>query len=128
VNRLGIFLLGLASGLLISLISNNRTGERDVKPDFQTEFKAYDALFEEYMDQLIMKQQEIQQEIEKWKRNARQVLRPSRNDFRINQAKAGQVLELLNQGYNTAEVAQKLGLGIGEVELIRQLKNSEITH
>ena len=43
-------------------------------------------------------------------------------------AKAGQVLELLNQGYNTAEVAQKLGLGIGEVELIRQLKNSEITH
>jgi len=128
VNQSLIFLLGLVGGWLICLIGNHHLRERAQKTDFETQLKAYDTIFEGYMDQLTMKQEEIQQEIQEWENNIQRLSRSSESSFRINQAKANQVLELVSQGYNTVEIAQKLGLGVGEVELIKQLKNSEITH
>ncbi|HHX02182.1 MAG TPA: hypothetical protein GX739_05885 [Firmicutes bacterium] len=128
MNQSLIFLLGLVGGWLICLIGNHHLRERAQKTDFETQLKAYDTIFEGYMDQLTMKQEEIQQEIQEWENNIQRLSRSSESSFRINQAKANQVLELVSQGYNTVEIAQKLGLGVGEVELIKQLKNSEITH
>jgi len=128
VSEVLIFLLGLVCGWLICLLSGNHLREQAEKQDFQSQLKTYDTIFEQYVDQLTEKQEEIRKEIQTWLQNAKRVAGQPSRGFRINQEKANQVLELINQGYNTVEVAQKLGLGVGEVELIQQLKNSEITH
>jgi len=128
VNETLVFIVGLVCGWLLSLLSGNYLREKAEKQDFQSQLKTYDTIFEQYLDMLTEKQEEIRQEIQTWVANARKQPRQLEDDFRINEAKAGEVLELVRQGYNTVEIAEKLRLGVGEVELIKQLKNSEITH
>lgn len=120
---IGIF-IGLFGGITISNFVNpfqQRSG--------QFSFSTLESIFEQYIDELSEKQEEFRDELLKWKmefEEMRKTLVKSENES-TEFSKSELVIDLLNEGYNLEQVAKKLGIGKGEVELIGQLKNSEHT-
>ena len=120
-----IFLIGLAIGFIGGFVVKSNLGADSKIVSYPTDMDTFEAVLEQYLNELESKQQEILHEF-----NQSKASQPSPNQAlgRAYHDKAEQVIHLLSQGYNYTEVAQKLGLGTGEVELIYQLKNNEITH
>ena len=116
--------LGLFGGITISNFINpfqQKTG--------QFSFSTLESIFEQYIDELSDKQEEIRHELLKWKQEFEEMRKKLvKNDIESTEfSKSELVIDLINEGYDLEQVAKRLGIGKGEVELISQLKNSEHT-
>lgn len=117
--------IGLYGGLTISSL---------IKPNqkFSTEpsFSTLESMYEQYMDDLIEKQEEIRQELALLESRYKQVKQYQKqsNNAVVESSKSQKVIRLLNQGRDLTEIARELGIGIGEVEMILQLTNNKNMH
>lgn len=123
-----VFLIGLTIGLFGGIIIKTLFSLNAKESPYPSELDTFEAILEQYMQELDTKQREIQQVLTKLETYQPSSGLNKQTYSPVYQAKAEKVLAMLNQGYNYAEIAQKLGLGTGEVELIHQLKNNEIAH
>ncbi len=113
-----VFSIGLLIGLFGGMVISSQF-TMSKKHDFENEYNAFTAIFDQYVDELSQKQAAIQQDLKQLETKIPDLARQPRTQ---------QVLDLINLGYSTAQVAKKLEMGIGEVELICQLVNCEISH
>lgn len=99
-------------------------------PDFENNFSSLENVFDQYMDELNQKQEEIITLISKWEvKQQQQIQRQQTNKLNVTpqktDSKSALVLELLDKGHDHEQIAQRLGIGKGEVKLISQLKNNK---
>lgn len=92
------------------------------------DYSVMEMMVEEAINQLEERQQAILAEIEEQQRILLQLQDQIVKSFLPESHKSPKVLavlELAAQGKDVAEVAKKLGLGLGEVELILELNKGE---
>lgn len=138
----------LITGLIIGVICGVAIGGINKSNSFNSShdhnFITLENIFEQYMSELNQKQEEIVTLITKFEikqkqqKQAEQSIveqpsvksRPSKKQPSVppNQnSKRELVLDLLAKGHDQEQIAQRLGIGKGEVQLIAQLKNSKNT-
>lgn len=94
-----------------------------------TDFSVLEVMVEEALEQLEQRQAEILAEIEEQHNALLELQKQILSSFfpePQQSPKVLAVLELASQGLDVEQIAKKLGLGVGEVELILELnKDSE---
>lgn len=122
-----LLLIGLVVGFIGGISLYPHLTVKENKSNDETNFATLEKIFEQYMDALTEKHEEIMREIDEWETRIVRMTNQKQGQ-EVHADKREQVIELLNQGYTTTTIAQKLGIGVGEVELISQLKNNQIKH
>lgn len=123
--------LGLAFGILLIYLLRPALFVRQ-----KADFAALEAMFEEFIEELDTKQELFREEIEQFRQefadkekqlDQRLASLISPSPANIPSPKVRAVLELAQEGIDEVDIAKKLGLGKGEVQLILELnrKNRE---
>lgn len=117
------FFLVFALGMIVAVLIRPGLFARP-----NLDYSVMEMMVEEAINQLEERQQAILAEIEEQRRILLQLQDQIVKSFLPESHKSPKVLavlELAAQGKDVAEVAKKLGLGLGEVELILELNKGE---
>lgn len=114
-----VFLLGMALAVLLLFVARPGLFTR-ANPDFSL----LEVMFEESMEELEKRQEELVAEIENKHALLMELHAQMMRNFLPGQARSPKVLavlELAQQGCDQLTIAKRLGLGTGEVQLILEL-------
>ncbi len=127
MDRFLFFIVGTILGLFGGFSISNFFNSRQINQDNQLNFTMLESVFEQYIDELSKKQEEIKSQLLKWKLELDETYKNLAKNKVGNTkfSKSELVIDLMEEGYKAEEIAKKLGIGKGEVELIFQLKNNE---
>lgn len=118
-----VFLLGIALALVVLYVLRPGLFSRST-PDFSL----YEVMFEEALAELEKRQKEFFAVIEE-KEEAlialQQKIMATFVPSPVQSPKISAVLDLAGKGLTTADIAKKLGLGVGEVQLILELNRDK---
>jgi hypothetical protein len=114
-----VFTLGIAVAVLALFLFRPGLFTRP-----QNDYAMLEMMIDEAIEQLEKRQQEILAEIEQQHQALLELQKQILSSYMPEPQKSPKVLavlELVAQGLDVADIAKKLGLGLGEVELILEL-------
>lgn len=117
-----MFLLGIAMAVLAVFLFKPALFTRP-----STDFSVLEMMVEEAIEQLEQRQEEILAEIEQQHQALLELQKQIISSFLPAQQKSPKVLavlELAAQNQDASSIAKKLGLGLGEVQLILELNKA----
>lgn len=116
-------LLGIILGVLLLYILKPSYFNQTKTPDFTS----LEVMFEQFIDEMDNKQEQFRQEIaekETALKRLQMEIERSVKDSTVS-PKVLKVQSLYEEGHGVQEIAQKLGIGQGEVELILNLEKQK---
>ncbi len=126
LDQLVLLLLGIIVGLMVGLVllyyKRPVSGQNRIDADYA----AVEQMFDQLMTELEEKHQTILQELSDWEQKFHSMQGEVETKDRHEQRspKSTAVLELDRQGLAPLEIAKRLGIGQGEVDLVLQLKKT----
>lgn len=114
-----VFLLGIALAVVVLFVTRPGLFTRT-----KQDFSLFETLFEDAMDELEERQQQLLQEVQERHQALLELqsqLNTALGPTKARSPKVLAVLQLAEEGDDIPVIAKQLGLGVGEVELILEL-------
>lgn len=118
-----VFILGIVLAVVVLFV---------VRPGLFTrsnqDFSLFEVMLEESLDEFEKRQNQLLEELEQRQNELAELQQKIINSFapeKIQSPKIVSVLSLQAEGYDDESIAKKLGLGVGEVQLILSLDKTK---